>query len=90
MSKMVFIKAYAGKSKEKQKPFNVVTVAGIEDDGSARTYDLFTLDGAELSNQKDLRFGDIVKPKYQESDYPGGRPSLIGLEVIQPSPYSQN
>ncbi|MDE6441647.1 MAG: hypothetical protein K2L12_02715 [Clostridia bacterium] len=90
MSKFVFINAFAGKSKDKQKPFNKVSIAGIESDGKTRVFDLFTKDGVLLSNQETLRFGDVVKPTYQESDYPGGRPSLIGLEVLQTSPYSQN
>lgn len=88
MSKYVFINAFVGKSKEKQKPFNKVSIAGINDDGTVRIFDLFTDAGALLSNQDKLRFGDVVKPTYKESDYPGGRPSLIGLEVLQSSPYN--
>ena len=88
MSKFVFINAFAGKSKDKQKPFNKVTIAGINEDGTTRVFDLFTDAGALLPNQDKLRFGDVVKPSYKESDYPGGRPSLIGLEVLQTSPYS--
>lgn len=90
MSKLVFINAFAGKSKDKQKPFNKVTVASVNDDGTVRVVDMFTDGGAVLSNQDALRFGDIVKPSYRESDIPCGRPSLTGLEVIQNSPYTQN
>lgn len=89
MSKFVFINAFSGKSKDKQKPFNKVTIVGIEEDGTTRVFDLFTAGGAVLPNQDTLRFGDVVKPTYKESDYPGGRPSLIGLEVLQTSPYGQ-
>ena len=87
MSKFVFITAFLGKSREKQKPFNKVSIAGINEDGTTRIFDLFTEGGALLSNQNTLRFGDVVKPTYKDSEYPGGRPSLVGLEVIQPSPY---
>ena len=87
MSKVVFIKAHAGKQKDTQKPYNVVSIALIRDDGETRTYDLFTDQGALLSNQDRLRFGDVVKPTYKDADYPGGRQSLIGLEVLQSSPY---
>ena len=89
MSKVIFISAFAGKSKDKQKPFNKVTMAVIGDDGTTRVLDQFTAAGALLSNQDKLRFGDVVKPQYQESEFPGGRPSLIGLEVVQTSPYTQ-
>ena len=89
MSKFVFIKAYSGKAKATQKTFNCVSIACIETDGTAKTYDLFTDGGALLPNQNTLRFGDVVKPSYKESDYPGGRPSLIGLEVLPHSPYTQ-
>lgn len=90
MSKFVFISAFAGKSKDKQKPFNKVSIAGISENGETRVFDLFTDGGALLPNQNTLRFGDVVKPSYKESDYPGGRPSLIGLEVVQTSPYNLN
>lgn len=90
MSKYIFIKAFAGKSKDKQKPYNRVTIAGLDEDGSARTYDLFTYEGALLSNQDKLRFGDVVKLSYKESEFPGGRSSLAGLEVVSPSPYYKN
>lgn len=87
MSKYVFINAFSGKSKSKQRLFNKVTIAGINADGKTRVFDLFTRDGALLPNQDELRFGDVVNPSYQESEYPGGRPSLIGLEVVEASPY---
>lgn len=87
MSKFVFINAFAGKSKSNQKPFNKVTIGSINDDNSVRLYDLFTENGTPLSNQDKLRFGDFVKPSYKDSDIPGGRPSLIGLEVVSPSPF---
>lgn len=90
MSKFVFINAFAGKSKDKQKPYNRVTIAGIQDDGTTRVYDLFTASGALLPNQDELRFGDVVKPTYKEPEFPGGRSSLVGLEVLQPSPYGAN
>ena len=48
MSKVVFINAFAGKSKDKQKPFNKVTVADVKDDGTVRVVDLFTDGGAVL------------------------------------------
>ncbi len=88
MSKFVFINAFAGKSKDKQRPFNKVSIAGINEDGTTRIFDLFTDGGALLPNQNTLRFGDVVNPTYKESDYPGGRPSRIGLEVLQQSPYN--
>lgn len=87
MSKFVFISAYAGKAKGTQKPYNRVTIAGINDDGTTRTYDLFTDGGILLPNQDTLKFGDVVAPSYKDSEFPGGRPSLSGLQVITSSPY---
>lgn len=83
----VFISAFSGKSKEKQRPYNRVSIAGVKTDGTVRVYDLFTDGGALLPNQDKLRFGDIVEPTYKESEFPGGRPSLAGLTVATPSPY---
>ena len=87
MSKFVFLEAFAGKSKEQQRPFNKVSIAMIRDDGTVRSYDLFTEGGALLSNQKELRFGDVVNPSYKPADYPGGRQTLVALEVVEKSPY---
>ncbi len=87
MSKFVFISAFVGKSKEKQKAYNRVTIAGINDSGEVRTYDLFTENGVLLPNQDTLKFGDVVAPSYKDSEYPGGRPSLAGLQVVSRSPY---
>lgn len=87
MSTFVFINSYTGKSKEKQKPFNKVSIAAIDEDNGSRVYDLFTDGGTPLPNQDQLRFGDVVEPSYRDSDYPGGRPSLVGLTVVVSSPY---
>ncbi len=87
MSTYVFISTLSGKSKEKQKPYNRVSIAGVNDQGEVRIYDLFTEGGALLPNQSTLRFGDIVQPTYKESEFPGGRPSLAGLMVVKSSPY---
>ncbi|MGN0804993.1 MAG: hypothetical protein ACI4MS_06390 [Candidatus Coproplasma sp.] len=86
-TKYVFIGAFAGKSKDKQKPYNRVTIAGINEDGTAGTYDLFTEGGVLLPNQDTLKFGDVVEPSYKPSMFPGGRQSLAGLQVVTSSPY---
>lgn len=86
-TKYVFISTLSGKSKEKQKPYNRVSIACVNEQGEVRVCDLFTANGVLLSNQSTLRFGDIVEPIYQESEFPGGRPSLAGLTVVTSSPY---
>jgi hypothetical protein len=87
MSNYIFISAFSGKAKSSGQAFNKVSIFGNSANGQ-RVFDCFTENGVKLANQDQLKFGDIVVLQYKDSPYPGGRPSLCGLEVVEHSPYS--
>lgn len=82
----IYVGSFFGTAKESGKPFNRVSIVGRTNNG-LRTFDLFTENGAKLPNQDKLKFGDVVRAEYKDSEYPGGRPSLCGLEVVTETPY---
>lgn len=82
----IYAGSFSGKAKESGKPFNKISLVGMTNNG-VRTFECFTDGGKELPNQKELQFGDVVIPEYEESIYPGGRPSLGGLQIVSKTPY---
>lgn len=82
----IYAGSFSGKAKDSGRPFNKVSIVGMTSKG-VRTFDCFTDEGKELPNQKELQFGDVVIPEYKESDYPGGRPTLCGLQIVSKTPY---
>ena len=89
MSKKTFIYAgsFSGKAKESGKPFNKISLVGTTQTGGVRIFECFTDGGNELPNHKELQFGDVVIPEYEDSIYPGGRPTLCGLQIVSKTPY---
>ena len=87
MSTIVYISSFQGKTKDKQRDFNKITVACLKEGEAARVFDLFAADGSKFPEQDNLKFGDIVELKYRDSDYPGGRPQLVGMVKTADSPF---
>ena len=83
----IYVGSFSGKARDSGRAFNRVSIVGKTADGGVRTFDLFTEGGEKLPNQDKLRFGDVDRAEYKDSIYPGGRPSLCGLTVVNPTPY---
>lgn len=84
---MVFYLAdFKGKAKTTGNPFHRITLAEArqkEEKLVGRVVEFFAECKIDTS---DLEFGDEVKPIFEQGDFLGGRPSLVGLEKIGESP----
>lgn len=83
----IYAGSFSGNARESGKPFNRISIVGMTPNG-IRTFDCFTEGGKKLSNQDELKFGDVVIPEYEDSMYPGGRSILSGLQVVSKTPYN--
>ena len=78
MSTVVYLGSYSGKSKTTGKPYNMVTLGELSDDGESRVKQYFTQD--EIC--EDLIFGDVVKASFIEGKFLGDTPRLNSLVFV--------
>ena len=84
---VIFLAEFKGKAKSTGNFFQRVTLAeAIEEKGAlvGRVSEFFTDSEIDLT---DFEFGDKVKPIWRESEFLGGRPSLVGLEKVGENPF---
>lgn len=78
---VIFLDSFEGKSKDKGTPFQIVTLMEVRRNKKdnrikARMVEFF-VDGLDCTG---FEAGDIVKPEFEESEFLGGKPELVGLE----------
>jgi len=83
MSTVVYLGSYSGDSKKTNKPFHMVTLGELSDDGKSRVKQYFT----DSFICKDFIFGDVVKPVFVEGQFLGDAPKLNALSYVSKSPY---
>ena len=85
MAKVIFLVGRKGTSK-KGNPYQTVTLAEIVDPDCkvVRVQDFFVDADRNFSM---FRFGDEVKATFEDSEFLGGRPRLVGLSPVKASPY---
>lgn len=79
---VIFVGSFEGKAKTTGNPFQVVTLMEVRNSQKegklvGKTVDFFVKD----IDCKNLQAGDVVKPEFEESEFLGGKPDLVGLEA---------
>lgn len=87
MSTVIFKSAFSGTSK-KGNPYNMVVLCELTSDGKLYEKNFFV--DEPFKNISQFCFGDIVKPEFIESSYMGAPPVLVGLSLLEQSPYYKN
>lgn len=85
---IVFIKSYKGTSKEKGKPFQVLTLAELKEDKNGVLYGRVKDFFVSPEMNCNCEFGDVVQVKWSEGGFGGSvEPEEIG--VVSDSPYKK-
>lgn len=83
---VVYVSNYDGKAKNSGKPFHMITLIDYDPkEKAANKREFFTEERLPILDT--LKFGDIVKPYFEESNYLGGKPRFCGLDKVSDSPY---
>lgn len=84
---VVYLADFKGRAKTTGNPFHRITLAEAQPKDSKLTGRVVEFFADSEIPTTGLEFGDVVKPIFKDSELLGGKPSLVGLEKVEESPF---